>query len=562
MIKNLKINNFIIVPSLNIDFSNGFSVVTGETGAGKSIVLGAIDLILGSPIKSGLHFDKSKKVYLEAVFDINEKNKKLLDLVKKYDLDTSESEIFFAKEITKTNKAKSFLNGRRVTNSIIKDFRPHLIDFHSQRDQQILLNSAYQKEALDLYGNLKNLKAKYEKVFNNIIELEQKLKKLQQKEKFNKEKVELFKFQMKEIKEAELTKDEDNELNNELSLLNNAEEILNNAYEFEQQIFESDDSVFNTINYYLGNFEKYSDSNQHILNLCEILQNVMTSLQESITEVHELTNQIDIDRKRQNIVTERLDEITRLKDKYQMNINDLIEHTKELKKEIDQYSSHKNKIKELQDELQIERKDLKDLGNELSVRRKKVAKDLAIEIEENLKELAMKDAAFNIQVSPLKKGKFLLNDEYYGIEGKDYIEFRFSANKGVQKSSLKKAASGGELSRILLGLKKVLSKNMNAKTIIFDEIDTGIGGETANKLGKFIAKIAESHQIICITHLAQIATYSKYHLLITKESNDKKTTIHLKKLNSKERVSEIARMISGSKNELSKEHAKQLLEKK
>ena len=562
MIKSLRIENFIIVKKLNLDFEKGLMVLTGETGAGKSIIVGAIDVILGGKVRSGMVFDEEKTTRLEVVFIIDKQNKKFLELLSKYEVDISDNEVFFTKEIYPNLKAKVFLNGRRITNSIIKEFREVLLDFHSQKDQQKLLDNTYQLEILDSFGNLTLQRKEFEEKFLDVKKIISELQNLKEQEQEKEEKIKLYQYQVNELEEIDLKEEEDEKLQNELNLLTHAEEIIEQSADIEQKVFENENSVYDIINYFIVQLTKFSDDNVHIKKSVDLLQESLTNLEEAITEIRQVQNFVNLDKHRLKEVESRLDTLNMIKNKYKMDIPKILDYLKKVKREIDFYSSGKKQIEILEKNYSQEKKKLQVLAEQLSKERQKIALKFEKEIVQNIKKLALPEANLKIRFDKVNTKKEFTSDfKYLTRSGQDEIEFFFSANRGVKMQPLKYAASGGEFSRVLLTIKKILSGKMDKKTIIFDEIDTGIGGNIAKLLGKFIANIGKSHQVICITHLPQIAAFADNNYAIKKRKGTKFPGIEIKRLNEKDKKEEIARMLAGTGSKLALKYAEEILKK-
>ncbi|MFC1898509.1 DNA repair protein RecN [Candidatus Cloacimonadota bacterium] len=562
MIKNLNIENFIIVKKLNLDFERGLQVLSGETGAGKSIIVGAIDLILGGSLRTGMLFDDNKPAYVEAVFDIDSCNKPFLKLLKKFEVDLSEDEVFFAREIGTNMRSKSFINGRRVSQDIISEFRSTLLDFHSQRDQQKLFNQEYQLEVLDIYGNLLTQRQNFERDFKDLEANLRELRKLEKQEKEQTDRIKLFEYQVQEIEILQLKDGEDETLQAELNLLSNAETILDQASSMDRDIYENENSVYDTINSYIVQFSRFEEDNPLIKESVSLLRDASANLDDSVAKIREIQSVLDLDSGRMEELQERLDNINSLSSKYRRNITEILKFQLEMLEEIEAFSSSRDRIEQLRNEISQKSKELNQKADELTDKRKKAARNFEKELISNIKKLAIPDAQIQVKFSYLNSQTDSINIlDGLSVTGQDEIDYYFSANKGVNMQPLRVAASGGELSRFLLTIKKILSNRLDSRTIIFDEIDSGIGGKTSELLAEFIHNIGNSHQVICITHLPQIAAYADKHFAITKKSGAKTSEVDVYMLTEKERRREIARMLSGSESELALRHADELINK-
>ncbi|MDA3814169.1 MAG: DNA repair protein RecN [Candidatus Cloacimonetes bacterium] len=563
MIKSLSVENFIIVENLILEFENGLQVLTGETGAGKSIIVGAISLILGSDIHTGMLLDDSLPAKLEAVFDIDNDNKQLIELLKNNDIDLSEGEVFFAKEIGTNLRSKSYINGRRVSKDIIKKFQNVLIDFHSQRDQQKLFDTDFQLEVLDIYGKLTKIKELFTSKYQEIDSKIKKMKKLQKTESELAEKIKLYQYQIDEIEKIEPVIGEDTKLQAEMNLLTNAEDILNISSQLEQVIYEKENSVYDTISSYISQLAKFKDDNKKIEEAVNFLQDASADLDNSINSIREVQNIIEVDSTRLEYIQGRLSLLNSLSVKYKRDIAGILEYRNSIQQQIESYSSGKEEISELNDEIIAELININSLAEELSAKRKNAAINFEKEIVNNIKKLAIPDAKIEFKFTDLENSMGT-SERLSGLNetGKDAVDIYFSANKGVKLQPFRIAASGGELSRFLLAIKKILSDRLDRRTIIFDEIDSGIGGKTSELLAEFIHDIGKYHQVLCISHLPQIASYSDRHFSIEKISGSRNSEVIVKILDENERKVEIARMLSGSETELALQHAAELINKK
>ena len=561
MLKSLSVLNFIIVNKLELEFKQGLQILTGETGAGKSILVGAIQLSLGGKVRAGMLFDKSRPAVVETAFEIDKANDALINLIKKYDFDTGESEVFFRKEISTNLRGKSFINGRRVSNSIIKEFNAVLLDFHGQRDQQKLFDTDYQLELLDKFGDLENDRDAFTDAYLKIEQQSKELKKLQKKEADQQEKMQLYEYQLNEISGFQLQENEDNILQQEMNFLEHAKDIITTANQMEQEIYEQENSIFDSINNFIYRLSIFSDDNKQIAKTVSLLQESAANIEEAIEEIRDVQNFIELDIDRQEVVKDRLDAINMLKMKYKMKVNEILSYEQKIAEEMTSFSSDSEHIKQLSTQLEQDLHNLYLLGLDLSTKRKNAAEKLNKELEENVRKLAIQDATFEIKFDKVSKyTSFCFSD--FRLTGLDSLEFYFSANKGKEVQPLKDSASGGELSRFLLAIKKILADKLSKRAIIFDEIDTGIGGKTAALLGEFISRISQHHQVICITHLAQVAAYADDHYAIFKKEEDSKTVVDIAYLDKDKRKQEIARMMSGSDSEIALKYANELINKR
>jgi len=413
---------------------------------------------------------------------------------------------------------------------------------------------------LDKYANLEKERDDFGQSYQKVKQQMSELKKLREHEANQREKMELYKYQINEIEEFQLQADEDDKLQHELNFLNHAEEIITISESIEQEFYEQDNSVYDLINNYIFKLVNYQQDNQQVAKAVSLLQDSAANLEEAIEEMRAIQDFVDLDKDRLKQVEERLDAINLLKMKYQMNVNDILNYGEKIKEDLASFSSYSDKISDLAQKQQKDLLSLQKQAQKLSAKRQKAAKKFAQELEENIKNLAIADATFQIKFDKA------INMTNLGIkdfksDGLDIIEFYFSANKGKEMQPLKDSASGGEISRFLLAVKKILAEKLTPRAVIFDEIDTGVGGKTAELLGKFISDISEYHQVICITHLAQIAAFGDGHFLVYKKSEKDKTVVDINFLEKAKRKKEIARMISGSETEIALKYAGEIIKK-
>ncbi len=563
MIKSLRIKNFVLVRDLDILFGPGLNVLTGETGAGKSVIIGALDLILGQKSRPGLYYNDREPIYLETVISLNNQESEIIRRLKEEGfIDEEEEELIISREILTDNSSRFYFNGKRVTASVIKEYRDNFVDFHSQRDQNKLFSTDYQLDILDTYGDLMKQRKAYRKIYREIKNRLKRLEELEQAERQGTEKHRLYEYQIAELEELDLKNEEEKELQKEIDLLTNSEDILNNCQEMQQVFYEQENSLFDQISSYVKRFERFKENDESINNIVLSVTNTLQILNDVRTDLNNVRDTIDLDWNRMQELENRLNEILRIKNKYRMEIPELLDYLEEMKLYVNNYSCYKEKIESLKDEISILSGELKSRAEQLSLDRKNICKQLRQEIVNDISRLAIPEGDFGVVFNDL--GSRRIEDDIldgYDETGKDRVEFLFSANKGVPLQPLKNAISGGELSRLLLVIKKQLAGRLDTFSLVFDEIDSGIGGKTANHLGEFMAQAGRYHQVLCITHLSQIAAHATKHFLIEKKSSSDKSFIEIKTLTEQRRKEEIARMLAGSKSETALKHAEELLNK-
>jgi DNA repair protein RecN (Recombination protein N) len=557
MILRIKFKNFVLIKDLELDFHSGMNVITGETGAGKSVLVGGLNLVLGGMVRGNYFYEKDKNIYLEVDFDIDNNNVQLLDLINKYSIEPENNELFFVKEINTSGKTVSFINGRRVTNSIIKEFRDILLDFHSQNEQLNLNEPDYQLQVLDAYGELDNLREEVSVCYFDWKKEKQKLKDLVKKDKDLSEKTKLYEYQVAELEGMDLHVSEVAELDHEYNVLINAERIVSLSSEIVQEFYEEENSLIDRFNNVLNRLAEFKEDLPQIKSASELFYDAKALIEDGIGSLRAVEDVVSLDQERLQIVEERIKSIEEMKSKYHLNsVELLLDYYNEINEFLLNRSALTEDIREQKEIIATIEIKLLKLADKLSKQRNMYAENLKSEIEENIEHLSLPKAKVKFAFTDLNSDDKL---RVITETGYDQIELLFSANLGVELQPLKESASGGELSRMLLALKKILSDKLKPRSIIFDEIDVGIGGNTALYIADYIAKIGDKHQVLCITHLPQVAAKGSSHFKILKTINNKKTEIMIEQLDNTEREIEISRMLAGTTSKTSLKHAQEIL---
>jgi DNA repair protein RecN (Recombination protein N) len=549
MLKHLSIQNYALIDKVEIDFSDGLTIITGETGAGKSILLGALGLIEGNRADTQSLQDKTKKCIVEASFQI--KDYALQDFFASHELDY-EKITSIRREINPDGKSRAFVNDTPVTLSQLKELTEQLIDIHSQHQTLTLNGSKFQLLVVDIYAQHEDLLTEYESNFKLFKLLERTLNDLLLRESQAKKELDYFQFQFNELDEANLKACQQSEMEQELQTLNNAEEIKLNLSKTafglnggEQNILAS----LNEIKAILASFAKFKPG---INELSTRLNSSYIELKDICHELESLEQDIVYNPTRIEELTIILDAIYRLQQKHQVKtIEELITIKEALNNKLLDYSSLENDIEKTKKELNTVQKIVLALAKKISTNRKIVIPKIETDIASLLSSLSMPNAQLKIELIEL---------ELLGVKGLDKVNFLFSANKGGDFKDLNKVASGGELSRLMLSIKSLIAQLTALPTIIFDEIDTGVSGDVADKVGSIMNLMAKSMQVITITHLPQIACKGQNHLFVYKEEKQNKTFSNIKKLSEDERIQEIAKMLSTGTPTISAiKNAKELL---
>ncbi|WP_432400767.1 DNA repair protein RecN [Wukongibacter sp. M2B1] len=561
MLLELNIENFVLIENVNINFTEGFNVLSGETGAGKSIIIDAIGLALGGKSSKNYVRTGNDKAIIQIVFEFE--SEILKNLLNEYGIDCEDNMIILNREIFGTGKSISRINGRIVQLSFAKKVAKILIDIHGQHEHQSLLYTENHIHMLDMFGNevLSRKSEEVRKKHNEFKETELKLNSINQNDKERERRIDLIKFQIDEIDSCGLKIDEDIKLTKQYELLKNSEKIftiINEGHEKISAGIDDEQSILGILSKVLVEMGKIADLDVDILEFNNELQDIFYRLQDITNDMRRYNENITYDSELLLEIEKRLDTINDLKRKYGNTIDEILLYREELYKELEELEDSTNRIETLNKKLEILKSEYVELSNKLSIQRKNIAKKFEDKMMNELKDLNFEKTEFKVSIKPnFDKNNNLVITKY----GIDKVEFLISTNPGEPLKSLAKVASGGEMSRIMLAMKVILAKIDNIPTLIFDEIDTGISGETANVVGEKIALISKTHQTICITHLPQIAVMADNHLFIEKQVTDTKTSTLIRKLGMDERINEISRLIGGYKiTDLTLKHARELLD--
>ncbi|ARJ09253.1 MULTISPECIES: DNA repair protein RecN [Staphylococcus] len=552
MLQNLSIKQFAIIDELEIQFSDGLTVLSGETGAGKSIIIDAIGQLIGMRASSDFVRHGEKKAIIEGIFDIDN-SIEAISILSELGIDIDEDFLLVKREIFSSGKSICRLNNQTVTLQDLRKVMQELLDIHGQHETQSLLKQKYHLKLLDDYAEDKYLKLKeqYQDIFRSYKQKQKELEELESADQALLQRLDLMKFQYEELQEAQLKEDEEEQLESDINRIQNSEKLsiaLNNAH-----ITLTDDNAITD--------RLYEFSNQlQVIN--DILPNKYQKLKEEVDQFyytledakHELYDDMtntEFDEQVLNEAESRMNLLNNLKRKYGKDIPSLITYQSKLEHEISKIENYEESTAQLKEEINILKDRVYDKGQQLSKERRNVALELRDHIVAEIRNLQMKDANLEIAFQPLEEPN---------QDGIEFVEFLISPNKGEPLKSLNKVASGGELSRIMLALKSIFVKSRGQTAILFDEVDSGVSGQAAQKMAEKMQDIASYIQVICISHLPQVASMSDHHLLISKASDDSRTTTHVKELKNEERINEVARMISGAHvTDLTRENAKEMI---
>ncbi len=562
MLLELKINNFILIDELKLKFNKGLNILTGETGTGKSILIDALSGVLGEKMTTDMIRTGHERAILEGIFDISNlpQVKSLLD---ESGIDYDNDVLVQRRELYSSGKGRCFSNSAQIPIAKLKEISEYLVDIHGQNEHQSIIKTARHRELLDSFGRLEDLVGRVNGLYNKLNNLQERIDSFKIDEKEKTRRIEYLGFAIKEIEAARLAQGEEQSLETESSILSNAEKLfeeINNS----SGLLKNDGGVIQSLKKVERNLLSVSEYDPAISGALDSIREALYSIEDVSSFLRGYESNIDFSPQRINEVEARLSLISSLKKKYGNSIDEIIEYLKKSKEELKTISTSDEEIERLMDEYKTAVKETKLVAFDLSDKRKQAAKVLEEKVISELRDLGMDGTIFRISIqrdfSP--DGKIEKDNKTYVLypHGLDRIEFLISANEGEDLKQLKKVASGGEMSRIMLALKKVILSADIVDTLIFDEVDAGIGGKTAEIVGKKLKSLARDRQVLVITHLAQIAAMSDNHYSVLKEKVNERVTTLVKNLNKAEKINEIARMLAGEKiTEISRKHAQEMV---
>ena len=549
MLVKLTVHNYALIRELDLTLEKGLTIITGETGAGKSILLGALSLILGSRADSSVLLDKNEKCVVEGVFKIEEYD--FEDFFTANNLDY-ESPAILRREINPAGKSRAFINDTPVTINLIKELGDRLIDIHSQHQVLMLNDNAFQLNLIDSFAGTGTLRNRYRTAYNNFRKIHKEYNELKEKSDRNKTDLEYYQFHLSQLEEAKLVRGEQEELEKEQELLEHAEEIKQALVNISQLFTRDGTSILamlREVKAIAGKISTYMPPEQNII---ERINSSYIELDDLANEIDSLEQDTEADPEKLARINNRLDQIYSLIQKHRLkNLDELILKKEEIANLIKSIVTSDDRLNELGSVLKTSTESLTSLSEEISAERKSALPDIEIKITELLKQLGMPNGRFRIHLSGSKD---------FTPSGIDSADFLFSANKQTDPENIARIASGGELSRVMLSLKSLLTKNRNLPTIIFDEIDSGVSGEVADKVGQILSGMGKYMQVVNITHLPQVASRGARHYHVYKEDSGDSTITRIKLLSPGERIQEVARLLSGSEvTETAIRNAKELI---
>ena len=567
MLKTLLVKDYALIESINIEFGKGLNIITGETGAGKSILIDAMGLLLGERASTEVIRKGASKSYVEGVFDITN-NKKIDALLEENEIEPL-PELILRREISTKGSNRCFINDTPVSLSTIKNVGNLMVDLHGQHEHQSLLRNETHIDFLDEFGNYRDLADVYKKLYSELQNLLRELRILQEKEASLREKKDFYSFQIKEIDSVSPVEDEEEKLVEELRILENSEKLAATASSVYGLIYEDENSVYDSITKIKDELDELTGIDKSFGESFSECVNAIALINDIAEFVRDYKSKIDIDPAEVDRKRDRLGTINLIKKKYGGTIKSVLEYRNKIGEEFDLAENFSEKINSFEKQIGILREQCGKAADNISKKRNLVSTLINKEVKEVLSDLGIPDSNFDVRITQNKSSAgedhiTVKGNQYsYSAKGIDEVEFYISTNVGEDLKPLAKVASGGEVSRIMLALKTILAKNDRFPLLIFDEIDTGVSGRIAQKVGKALKSLANFYQVISITHLPQIAGLADHHFIVEKNTNDGRVVSSIKKLNENERVREVAKLMSGEKvTEASLEGARELINSK
>lgn len=548
MLLELRIKKFAIIDNLELSFSSGMNVLTGETGAGKSIIIQAVNLILGDRAASNLIRSGEKEAVVEAMFSL-EGEPALMEKLDGLGIDASDEIVI--KRIISEGKNKVFLNGSMATLAMLTELSEGLINISSQHEHQTLLKPENHLDILDSFGKIDDTKKKYRESFAGYNEVRRLLDKMDRDEGSRAERADLLSFQLAEITKAEIKPLEDEALMEERNLLSNAERLSECASFADGTIYSSEGSIVERLGEVVAKLKESTSADSSMGKRAQLLEGLLFQMEDAALELREYAGTVSSDPVRLDAVSDRLAELERLKKKYGPKLADVISHGEKVSAELESIGGSEGEKEKIEAELALKMEEAQEMALKLSKERKAAAARLTIEIADELQDLGLTGATLEVNFTPLKD---------MAECGLEQAEFFLSTNPGEKPRPMAKIASGGELSRIMLAIKRRILSGVRVPSLIFDEVDAGIGGGTAEVVGRKLKDVSKSSQVICITHLPQIAALGDHHYKVAKRVKEGRTFTSINLLGSNDRVEEVARMLGGVEiTDKTKEHAMEML---
>ena len=554
MLQELRIKNLAIIDELNLTFSKGLNILSGETGTGKSIILNAVQLLIGDKATEELIRSSEEEASIEALFDISgnlEVKDEIQEKSQRLPNKGEEDSLLVRRVISRSGRGKAFINGNLATLGMLSEIGEKLLSIYGQHEHQSLQRVETHIDILDEFGGLLGLREEFQKDFQRFVSLSEEVKRIREEKERRVKECDLMTFQSKEIETSGIQIGEEKALKEERSLLTHAQKLMAFANLSEEMLYGGNGSAIEKIQSILNQGREMGTIDPSLSPHLKTLETALIQLEEVALALRDYSRRIEMNPMRLEEIENRLEEIDRLKRKYGPTIEEVLLFKKRVNEALESFTSDGEKLSQLEVLLEPLLGEVIALAKQLSGERRRVASELKRSVEKELGSLGMKKTTFEVQVEDLP----------LSLKGVDRVEFLISPNVGEEVKPLAKIASGGELSRIMLAMKRILVKIGGRQVLIFDEVDSGIGGATAEVVGKKLRELSKHHQVICVTHLPQIACFAENHHSVKKEVRTGRTTTIVDRLEKEAIVDEIARMLGGLKvTEKTRAHAKEMIE--
>lgn len=564
MLKSLEIKDYALIEHIQTEFDKGLNIITGETGAGKSILIDAMSLLLGERASTEVVRKGAQKSFVEGIFDV-EGNKKIKTILEVNEIEF-QPELIIRREISLKGSNRCFINDSPVTLQVIKEIGDILVDLHGQHEHQSILKVETHINFLDEFANTASLLEEYRTIYKKLNNRISELRRLKESEKSLREKKDIYQFQIKEIDSINPAPGEDEQIISELNILENSEKLLGLSEEIYNLLYEGENSVNDLLGEIRNKLSQLAQIDKELSESESEFETAVSILKELSNTIRKYRSKIDIDPAEVEAKRERLSSLNMLKKKYGGSLLNIISHREKIGKEFELVKNFSEEIAKAESEIDNLRKIAGDSAKVLSEKRRKISGKIESEVKKSLSHLGIADAVFKVKIENMvsdNSSDFIIVDKkkFHADEnGIDKVEFFISTNPGEDVKPLIKVASGGEISRIMLSLKSILAKSDKLPLLIFDEIDTGVSGRIAQKVGTALKELASFHQIIAITHLPQIAAQADHHFTVEKSVHNDRVVSSIKKLSENERITEVAKLLSGEKvTQESIKGAKQLM---
>ncbi len=550
MLNTLLVKDYALIENISVEFGKGLNIITGETGAGKSILIDAMGLLLGERASTQVVRKEAKKSVVEGVFDVTA-NKKVEELLTENDIDF-ENELIVRREISLKGSNRCFLNDTPTSLALLKDVGNLLVDLHGQHEHQSLLRSGTHIDFIDEFAEVGPLLGEYKARYNELSEIAKELYVLKNKEKSLTEEQEAFEFQIKEIDAVSPQLGEENKIQDELNILENAERLLELTHDIYSRSYESDSSIQENLVQIQKSLIELNEIDNSFADKITEADSALALVNDIAEFIRSYREKVEVDPNKLDEIRERLGALSLLKKRYGGTLEKVLEHRNEIGKEFEIASNYNEKITELEGKLEDVRIITGEIAKKISEKRKEKAVEVRNDVKKTLGELGIADADFNVSINNNQANEsaanyILIDNKKYKFNAKGYdeVEFLITTNAGEDLKPLSKVASGGEISRIMLALKTILAQSDKLPLLIFDEIDTGVSGRIAQKVGNTLKSLSALHQIIAITHLPQIAGLADAHFSVEKKKMGTRVVSSIKELSLDDRVKEVAKLLSG-----------------